>query len=133
MITAMTYPSATVAPVVYTDFINGVKLDICEVDRACYDLLYNTTARYFLVVDDEHICFYASAEEYFKKTGECRWDLFCCTKQYCKDMIKSFSDAHDVIERHLSRAEKPAFKVLATIEADKVRARMIKTFGKTPL
>ena len=48
-------------------------------------------------------------------------------------MIKSFSDAYDVIERHLKRAENPSFKVLATIDADKVRARMIKTFGKSPL
>ena len=133
MITAMTYPSATVAPVIHTDFINGVKLEICEVDKACYDMLYNTTARYFLVVDDEHICFYASAEEYHSKTGECRWDLFCRTKQECKDLIQVFSNAYDVIERHMARAEKPAFKVLATIEADKVRARMIKTFGKAPL
>lgn len=133
MITAMTYPSTSVAPSIHTDFINGVKFDICEVDKACYDMLYNETARYFLVVDDEHICFYDSADDYYTKTGECRWDLFCRTKQECKDLIKIFSDAHDIIERHLLRSEKPAFKLLATIDADKVRARMIKTFGKAPL
>lgn len=129
----MIYPSTDVAPSIYTDFVNGIKFDICEVDKSCYNMLYHTTARYFLVVDDDHICFYSSAEEYHAKTGECRWDLFCRTKQECKVMIKSFSDAYDVIERHLKRAENPSFKVLATIDADKVRARMIKTFGKSPL
>lgn len=129
----MTYPSETVAPSIHTDFVNGIKFDICEVDKACYDMLYNKTARYFLVVEDAHICFYASAEQYHAQTGECRWDLFCRTKQECKDLIKTFSDAYDVIERHLARAEKPAFKVLATIDANKVRERMIKTFGRAPL
>ena len=130
---SMIYPSVTIAPSISTDFVNGVKFDICEVEKSCYNMLYNTSARYFLVVDDEHICFYASAEEYHEKTGECRWDLFCRTKQDCKEMIESFARAHDVIGRHLKRAEKPAFKVLSTIDADKVRARMIKTFGKSPL
>jgi hypothetical protein len=96
-------------------------------------MLYHPSSRYFLVVDDEHICYYKSAEEYHASTGECRWDLFCRSKQECKGMINLFSEGHDIIARHLKRSENPAFKVLATISADRVRTRMIRIFGKSPL
>ncbi len=129
----MTYPGETVAPSVITEFINGIKFDICEVDKGAYNMLYNKTARYFVCVEDNHIVYYKSAEEYFDKTGECRWDLFCRTKQECKDLINEFSVAHDSIERQLERAEKPAFTLMAMQSVNKIRERMMNIFGTYPL
>ena len=90
----MTYPSETVAPSIYTDFVNGVKFDICEVIKEAHDMLYNSRNRFFLCVEDTFIYKYSSAEKFFAATGKTRWDMFCMTKGECLDLIKDYQTAY---------------------------------------
>ena len=130
----MIYPSETAAPSVYTEFINGVKFDICEVYKGCYDLLNSPKYRFFVCVEDNHICGYESADKFFASTGECRWDIFCKTKSDCKILIQEFSKSHDMIEKLLKRAEnKPTLKRSSMGKVNSIRERMISIFGTYPL
>jgi len=129
----MSYPHETVAPSIYTDFVNGVKFDICEVDKSCYHMLTSKKFRFFLCVEDNHICFYESAEQYFEKTGDVRWGFFCKTKAECIDLINQFSDAYDSIEKWLERAERtPALKRSSMEKVNSIRSRMMTIFGTYP-
>lgn len=130
----MTYPHETVAPSIHTDFINGVKFDICEVDQCCYNMLNSIKSRFFLCVEDNHICFHEGAEKFFNATGEVRWDFFCKSKQECIDLIKQFSDAYDSIEKLLERAEtKPALRVSSMSKVNSIRTTMMNIFKTYPL
>lgn len=134
MNTLMTYPHETVAPSIHTDFINGVKLDICEVDKSCYDMLSSSKARFFVCVEDNHICFHEAAEKFFNATGECRWDFFCKTKAECLDLINQFSDAYDSIEKWMERAERtPALKRSSMEKVNSIRTKMMNIFRMYPL
>ena len=133
MKTTLTYPSNTVAPSIYTDFVNGVKFDVCEVIKEAHDMLSSSKARFFLCVEDE-ICGFKSAENYFQKTGEERWDFFCKTKQECIDMIKSFSDDYDKIERLQEKYNnKPVFKHSCLEQINLIRQKCLNIYGVKPL
>lgn len=88
----MTFPSVTVAPSVVTEFVNGIKFDICEVIPEAYSQLTDKKFRYFLAVEDTFIVNYSAAERYFESTKEVRWDLFCTTKGECLSMIKDYEN-----------------------------------------
>ena len=129
----MIYPSESVAPSIFTDFVNGIKIDICEVDKAAHNMLNSSKERFFLVVEDNHIVRYDSAVSYFEKTGEVRWDLFCGTKQDCINMITEFSDAFIKISANLQRMEsKPVFTISCMGVITPIRERMINKFGVSP-
>ena len=66
-INMISFPTPSVAPSIYTEFINGIKFDICEVCVESYDMLNDKKFRYFLCVEDTHIINYASAEKF------CKW------------------------------------------------------------
>lgn len=130
----MTYPTHTVAPSIYTDFINGVKFDICEVESSCYDLLVNKRYRFFVCVEDNFIPGFQEAEKFYKATKEERWDFFCKTKQDCKDFINKFSEAYDAIEKHLEFIErKPVFTQSRMVQVNKIRTNMMERYGVHPL
>lgn len=130
----MTFPTHTVAPSIFTDFVNGVKFDICEVDSSCYDLLNNKRYRFFVCVEDNFIPGFKEAEVFFKLTGEERWDLFCKTKQDCKEFIDKFSEGHDAIKKHLDFIEaKPAFTRSRMETVNKIRTNMMERYGVHPL
>jgi 1-deoxy-D-xylulose 5-phosphate reductoisomerase len=130
----MIYPHNTVAPSIHTDFINGVKFDICEVEKSCYNMLTSSKSRFFVCVEDNHICFHEGAEKFFNATNEVRWDFFCKTKSECIDLIKQFSDAYDSIEKLLERAEsKPALKVSSMDKVNSIRTKMMNIFKTYPL
>lgn len=129
----MTFPSATAAPSVVTEFVNGIKFDICEVVPGAYDMLNSSKARFFLCVEDSTIVNYSAAEGYFAATGESRWDLFCCTKGDCLARIKAFSDACDKIESLLAEAAKrPGLAKFYTDKANALRVQYKNIYGKTP-
>lgn len=130
----MTYPTHTVAPSIYTDFINGVKFDICEVESSCYDLLNNKKYRFFVCVEDNFIPGFDEASKYYAKTKDERWGFFCKTMQDCKDYISKFSDGYDAIEKHLQFIErKPAFTQSRMAQVNKIRTNMMERYGVHPL
>jgi hypothetical protein len=130
----MTYPSHTVAPSIYTDFINGVKFDICEVDSSCYDLLNNKKYRYFVCVEDNFIAGFDGAEKFYNATKQERWGLFCKTMQDCKDYIDGFSSDYDKIEKLLKRVERnPVFTRSCMATVNSIRTNMMERYGVHPL
>mgnify|MGYP000324311132 CR=1 FL=1 len=130
----MTYPSHTVAPSIYTDFINGIKFDICEVDSSCYELLNNKRYRFFVCVEDNFIYGFDSATKYYEATGDENWGLFCKTKQDCKDYIEGFSQGYDKITKHLDFINrKPVFKQSRMTVVNTIRTDMINRYGVHPL
>jgi len=129
----MTYPTHTVAPSIYTDFINGVKFDICEVESSCHNLLNEKRYRFFVCVEDNFIPGFAEAESYFSKTKDERWDLFCKTMQDCKDFISKFSEADDAIKKHLDFIErKPVFTKNRMLTVNNIRKNMMERYGVHP-
>jgi hypothetical protein len=95
---SMSFPSASVAPSVVTEFVNGVKFDVCEVIKEAYGMLADKKYRYFLCVEDSFIVNYAGAESYFAATGEERWDVFCMTKGDCLQMIRDYAAKCEQVE-----------------------------------
>ena len=129
----MIYPSPTAAPSVETLFVNGVKFDICEVDKAGYDMLLSPRNRFFICVEDNHICGYEIAEKFFQKTNEIRWDLFCKTKGECISLVHEFSNAYDSIIKLNQRAkEKPLLKDSCYKKVHSIRSRMMEIFRTIP-
>jgi hypothetical protein len=96
---SMVFPSPSVAPSVATEFVNGVKFDVCEVISEAYDMLSDKKFRYFLCVEDTFIVNYSAAEQYFEKTGVARWDWFCRSKAECLAMIKDYAAKCEQVER----------------------------------
>jgi hypothetical protein len=96
---AMSYPSATVAPSVVTEFVNGVKFDICEIVSEAYNMLADKKYRYFLCVEDSFIVNYAAAEKLYDATGVERWDIFCVTKGECLQMIRDYAARCEQVEK----------------------------------
>jgi len=127
------YPSSTIAPSIYTDFINGVKFDICEIEKSAHNMLSSPKSRFFICCEDI-ISGFQIANNYFKKTGEERWDFFCKSKQECIDTINEFSKDYDRIEFLIKKAElKPVFKISCHEKIKNIREKNIKLFGVTPL
>jgi len=114
----MIYPSNTAAPSIVTEFVNGIKFDVCEVDSAAYDMLFNKASRFFLCCED-NIVGIEFAEEYAAKTGEVRWDLFCGTKS---DMLNKIKSAQADLEAFEKWNSKPGF--LAKQTAEKIKNRL---------
>ena len=110
----MVYPSATAAPSIATEFVNGIKFDICEVDKAAYNMLYNKANRFFLCVDD-NIVGIESAEKFAAATGEVRWDLFCCTKSDCLSKIKAFQADLETLQKWQNKPGYLAQKISSDI------------------
>ena len=134
MTKAISYPTETVAPNIYTDFVNGVKFDICEVDKCAYSMLNSPKSRFFVCVEDNFITGFKSAEKLCAVTGEDRWDIFCVTKGECISLINEFSEAYDNIIKLLERAEnKPALRASSIGTANSIRSRMMVLFGTAPI
>jgi hypothetical protein len=130
----ISHPSETAAPSIYTDFINGVKFDICEVDKCAYSMLSASKYRFFICVEDCFITGFKSAEKLCATTGEDRWDTFCMTKGECLSLINDFSEAYDRIIELTDRAEnKPALRISSIGKANSIRSRMMGLFGTTPI
>jgi hypothetical protein len=129
----MTYPSETVAPSISTEFVNGVKFDICEVIEEAHDMLYNSRNRFFLCVEDAFIYKYAGAEKFFASTGKSRWDMFCMTKGECVDLINYYQAAYESITSLYKKAEKAGFKITATARATKIQQNLRTRFGHSPV
>lgn len=129
----MTYPSETVAPSIQTEFVNGVKFDICEVVKEAHNMLYNSRNRFFLCVEDTFIYKYAGAEKFFAATGKTRWDMFCMTKGECIDLINEYQAAYESITALYKKAEKPGFKVSATAKAISMQQNLRTRFGHSPI
>jgi len=129
----MNFPTNTVAPSIYTDFVNGIKFDICEVDSSCYHLLTNKRYRFFVCVEDRFICGYDASEKYFKATGEERWSFFCATKNECITKIDKFSKLEEEIKRHKDFIKrKPNFTHSRGMVVDKLKAKMLFLYGVHP-
>ena len=129
----MTYPSPSVAPSVYTAFVNGIKLDICEVIPAAYDMLLSKQYRFFLCVEDDFICKYKYAQKLFDKTGEDRWDMFCMTKSECMDLILKFNGHYEkIVLIEQQSIDKPVFKKSNDIIIKKIKDQCIDFYSKSP-
>lgn len=129
----MTYPTHTVAPSIHTDFVNGIKFDICEVESSCYDLLTNKKYRFFVCVEDNFICNYDASEKYFNATGEERWSFFCATKAECIAKIAKFSELTETIEVHKAFIKKhPKLALSRGLAIDKLKNRMVDSYGVHP-
>jgi len=127
------YPSITVAPSIKTEFVNGIKFDVCEVIKESYDMLANKANRFFLCVEDSFIYKWSGVRKYFISTGETRWDLMCMTKGECLDLIREFQSAHESILKLQKKAEKPGFKASANIRIDRLRSNIKERFGASPV
>ena len=129
----ISFPSTSVAPSVYTDFINGIKFDICEVDESCYNMLTNKRYRFFLCVNDTHIVDFKSAETFCNSTKEDRWDLFCKTMSDCKELINKFQNSHDRILKLEERSLKSkSLRISCTQKIHAIKKACIDTFGIYP-
>ena len=129
----MIFPSPSVAPSIYTDFVNGVKFDICEVDSSAYDMLYSKRSRFFLSIEDTFIYNYKGAEDFFNATGETRWDLFTMTKADCLDKISKFSELSEQIASHIDLVNrKPVFAKSRSVIIEKLKNRMLDCYGVHP-
>ena len=129
----ISFPSASVAPSVHTSFVDGVKFDICEVDKCAYDMLNDKRFRYFLCVEDTTIVGFASAEKFCNATGEDRWDMFCKSMADCKALIKKFEDAHESILKLQERAKKSkSLEISCTAKIQDIKKTCIDTFGIYP-
>lgn len=129
----ISFPSSSVAPSVHTSFVDGVKFDICEVDKCAYDMLNDKRFRYFLCVEDTTIVGFDSAEKFCKATGENRWDMFCKSMADCKTLIKKFEDAHESILKLQERAKKSkSLNISCTAKIQDIKKTCINTFGIYP-
>ena len=99
---AMTYPSATAAPSIETLFVNGFKFDICELDKSAYNMIADKKFRFFLCCEDQIIGI-DSANKYFEKTGDVRWDLFCFSKSDCMDRINKVQSDLETIQKWIGK------------------------------
>ena len=117
----MLYPSNTAAPSVATEFVNGIKFDICEVVPQCYDLVYGKGNRFFLCAED-NIVGIDAAIEFHAKTGESRWDLFCGTKADMLNKIKQFQSDLETIEKWKN---KPGFLAQQIVEKTISRCKSV--------
>lgn len=95
----LSFPSPSVAPSVITEFVNGIKFDICEVVKDAYTLLLDKKYRYFLCVEDAFIVNYNSAEKLYEVTGIDRWDTFCYTKGECLQMVRDYAERCDQVAK----------------------------------
>lgn len=105
MSNTLIYPSATSAPSVETMFIEGVKFDICEVVPGLYNMLQpglngkKPGSRFFICVEDNFICRYSASEQYFKETGQARWDFFAMGRAECRAYVLQYEESCNKVAR----------------------------------
>ena len=129
----ISFPTHSVAPSVYTAFVNGVKFDICEVDEACYEMLNDKRYRFFLCVEDNYIVDFAAAKKFCDTTKEDRWDLLCKSMSDCKSLISKFEDAYKRIIKLEDRARKSkSLNISCTKRVQQIKKSCINTFGTYP-
>jgi uncharacterized protein YpbB len=129
----ISFPSASVAPSIYTDFINGVRFDICEVDKAAYNMLNDKKFRFFLCVEESTILGYASAEKFCKASGEDRWDMFCKSMAECKALITKFEESYNKIIKLEERAKKSkSLHISCTNKIQAIKKQCIDIYGIYP-
>lgn len=133
---AMIFPGVHSTQSVETIFIEGYRLDICEVNPAHYDLLYNGTGaskpmgRYFLEVENKHIVSYKTSEGYFAQTGQCRWDFFCHAKSDIKKQVQEFESLiSDCIFISAKIAAKPAMSSMLLPKLEYKKTRLLERYG----
>jgi len=129
----ISFPTPSVAPSIITQFVNGVKFDICEVCSESYGMLNDKKFRYFLCVEDTHIVQFASAEKFCNATGENRWDMFCKSLGECKALISKFDDAYNRIiqlEEKANKSKGLKFSCLQRIQT--IKTNCINTYGIYP-
>ena len=111
-------------------------MDNCEVNAAHFDLLYNGNgaskpmARYFLEIENRHIVSYKTAEDFFNRFGECRWDFFCRGKSDIKKYVQDFEAIiSDCISMSGKIASKPAMAAMILPELEYKKTRLLEIFG----
>ena len=129
----MTYPTETIAPSIYTDFVDGIKFDICELCKESYNMVIDKRFRFFLCVEDTFIYKYAGAEKFFAATGKVRWDMFCMTKQECKNLIEEYRSSYESILKLNKKAEIAGFKISATARSIQIQKNLRERFGYSPI
>lgn len=132
----MIYPGVHSTASVETIFINGYRLDICEVNAAHFDLLYNGNnaskpmARYFLEIEGRHIVSYKAAEGFFNQFGDCRWDFFCRAKSDIKKHVQDFEAIiADCISMSAKIESKPAMAAMILPKLEYKKTRLLERFG----
>lgn len=126
----MTYPSASAAPSIYTEHVNGIKFDICEVVPGAYNMLIDNRYRFFLAVEDTFIVNYAAAEQLYEATGEVRWDFFCRTRGECLAMIRDFEAKCDQVSRwRLMMQQKSGISPMILPKIGEADSYCIRRFG----
>ncbi len=129
----ITFPTETAAPSIYTDFINGVRFDICEVDKAAYNMLIDKKFRFFLCVEESTILGYASAEKFCRVSGEDRWDMFCKSKAECKALITKFEESYSKIIKLEERSKKSnSLHISCTNKIQSIKKHCIDIYGTYP-
>lgn len=125
---SMIYTSVTTAPVIDTIFVNGIKFDICEIIKECYDMLDSKKSRFFVVVEDSFIYGENIAADYAKVTGESRWGFFCKTKAECVSYINSIEKEISTYIEYTKKSKKKGFGLYSK-HADKISNKIKLNFG----
>lgn len=129
----MPYPDENIAPSIRTEYVNGVKLEICEVQKAHYDKLYTSRSRFFLKVDGSFIYKYAGAANFYTETGKIRWDFFCMEKQECMDLVAEYANIYERMLKMQKYIAKPNFKIPYTGKMNALIENTVQRFGKSPI
>jgi hypothetical protein len=124
-----TQPSPDVTNLIYTDFVDGIRFDIHEVQECCYNMLNNKKYRFYLTCEDKFDYGFVVAKRFFNKTGEERWDFFCKTKQECINSIKNFSVILKEYYSAKKKANKPAFSIRYTPIIKELKGRIKRLYG----
>lgn len=126
----MTYPSPSVAPSVVTEFVNGVKFDVCEVVKEAYDMLSDKRFRYFVCVEDTFIVGFAACESWCNTSGQDRWDMFCRTKGECLEMINDYAAKCEQVERwNVMLGQKSGISPMVLPKISEVNNYCIRRYG----
>lgn len=126
----MIYPSTSCAPVVYTEFVNGIRFDVCEVIPQCFEYLCDKKYRFFLSVEDMHIISYSAAEKWFEHSGDTRWDFFCSTIGDVKSWIKDYEKTYDQVKRWNELVmQKPGIKPMILPKISAANQYCLNRFG----
>lgn len=126
----MLYPSNDCAPSVYTEFVNGIRFDICEVIPQCHNYINDKRYRVFLIVEERKIIGYEASEMWFSHSGETRWDFFCATRGECKEWIKKYEDNVEIVAKWNDRINRnPVFKMSLLPQIKKINDFCINRFG----
>ena len=130
----MYYPGTGSAVSVERVFVDGVQIDICEVNPSHYEFLSPIGAgkkpggRFFMEIEGQ-IVGYQLAAEYCVKTGDCRWDFFCADKSYIKGRIDEIQELLSSIRSLEAKLlEKPLMGIMIAPKIADKKARLLNRY-----